>query len=858
MLFLPESVYQSRRALLKDLDRGKLTAEQAYQRMLEMEATDHIALVELGRLRQQVGDRAGAEECFWRAVQAQPWHWGPYLGLAQLLADSSEQAPLSQGLAELAFRKLLLDDEALENLSHEPPLRGFEGIEGLKDLSRAEQIELAAEALRRRRDLEPAAVTARLRPHRLIHQLQEAADIDAQFVDVLVQEGQAIVPLLVGVLRAWAQNYLTDDDECTVENVLALLGEIGDAAAIPCLLEFAALDNVDLSGAASWALDRIIESHSDQAAPVIGDIAPGLAVPERIAVVEKLLRHRRLDASGELFMRLSENLSVCSNEDRERFVPLLLMAIITARGRPGLELARATLRRTSDLLSRKGRALCEDLIADLGAGSIPVPPSPEPSPWTVYDICAGNAVWEDDEEESGDEEDDFSPEPARRKHTPGRNDPCWCGSGRKYKKCHLEADQQAGNGGAPAARGDFDGLRRRLGDFLAQVVPRSDSRLAMEEFFGDDQPEEQETASLIDWMMHDWISPRLGRTVMQEYLRRHGSSLPAREHALVEAWSRSFVGLYEVQEVRVGSGIEVKDLVSDKVFFVHDVSLSKQLVRWDGLLARVVEGERGLEFTGVGVTVPRQQLEPLREWMEEDRRRVGLPWPDYLKRNLPRIRRQPSQLSAEWFESLQLCNTDGEELLFSKAVYSVLDEEALISALNGWPELSKDEEGERHNWLKGPPGEDGRTVLGSFRIERGEFVFECNSKARLERGKAELAARAGAALRHLRDEFTTQNEMKRRVREKPPAAESTKDEIPAEVRHALITEALEQHFAKWPDTALPALDGETPRQAAKTAAGRRKLSALLRDFENAEEHKRRAGEPHYDVSRLRAQLGLKE
>jgi uncharacterized protein YecA (UPF0149 family) len=22
---------------------------------------------------------------------------------------------------------------------------------------------------------------------------------------------------------------------------------------------------------------------------------------------------------------------------------------------------------------------------------------------------------------------------------PGRNDPCWCGSGRKFKKCHLDA-----------------------------------------------------------------------------------------------------------------------------------------------------------------------------------------------------------------------------------------------------------------------------------------------------------------------------------------------------------------------------------------------------------------------------------
>ena len=26
--------------------------------------------------------------------------------------------------------------------------------------------------------------------------------------------------------------------------------------------------------------------------------------------------------------------------------------------------------------------------------------------------------------------------------TPGRNDPCYCGSGLKYKKCHLQADQE--------------------------------------------------------------------------------------------------------------------------------------------------------------------------------------------------------------------------------------------------------------------------------------------------------------------------------------------------------------------------------------------------------------------------------
>jgi preprotein translocase subunit SecA len=29
----------------------------------------------------------------------------------------------------------------------------------------------------------------------------------------------------------------------------------------------------------------------------------------------------------------------------------------------------------------------------------------------------------------------------------GRNDPCWCGSGKKYKKCHMEADLAAASAG---------------------------------------------------------------------------------------------------------------------------------------------------------------------------------------------------------------------------------------------------------------------------------------------------------------------------------------------------------------------------------------------------------------------------
>lgn len=41
----------------------------------------------------------------------------------------------------------------------------------------------------------------------------------------------------------------------------------------------------------------------------------------------------------------------------------------------------------------------------------------------------------------------FTPRPsaaadARNGKLPGRNEPCWCGSGKKYKQCHLREDAE--------------------------------------------------------------------------------------------------------------------------------------------------------------------------------------------------------------------------------------------------------------------------------------------------------------------------------------------------------------------------------------------------------------------------------
>lgn len=870
MLFLPQSIYDARRKLWREFQAGKLTGEVLYPKMLDLDPDDFIGLAGTAKLRVEGGDLAGAEEYCWRAIQSNPCVSEPYLALAQTLNRQPESQALAMALAELAILKRSRDqdgDEFLKDLDFGKAGLQGEFLETFRALPAPVQGELIARSMQKERTDEPLAVTERLRGLRLIEQMQSEGALEAETVDAIIAEGAAMVPLLVGVLRAWAQDFLDEDGDDDLENALALLGEIGSPNEIPHLLEFVDLKNQTASGASSWALGRIVERLPAESAQFIEPIAGRLSVAERLKVAEQTFHNPGFDPEGKLLERLSQDLGSMEKADRDVLFPLLLVTMATARGRAGLAMARAALRRQAGLLSRSTRRECEDLLA--ACEEFPNQPPEESSSWTVYEICAGDAVWDEDEDEEEDgeddeEEDDFlpAPEPVRRRATPGRNDPCWCNSGRKYKKCHLESDEREGRQtpgeAAPVLRGtdDFSSLRRNIGEFLGQVLPQRERKQSLEEFFGDGPAAETESEiPLLDWMIHDRISASLGQTVMEEFLERRGPRLTPRERGMVEAWSRSYIGLYEVQQLKAGVGVQLKDLIFGKDLFVHDINVSTKLTKWDGILARVVPGERGTELAGSTLTVPRMHLQQFREWMEDDREESGLEWREYLKANWPRIRRRSFEIAANWMESLQLSNTDGEELLLSKATYRVTDEVAVTSALQLCPELTddspEDESDMRSVWLN-----EEKTVLGNIRIGSGELTLETNSRERLERGKRLISDLAGAGLRHVHDEFTTQKDLKHGMKDGPRDPPAVASEIPKEVRDKFLRKAAEKHYAGWPDTKLPALRGKTPRQAVKTAHGRKEVIELLKLIENGEERKRNDGEPWYDVARLRTELGL--
>ena len=99
------------------------------------------------------------------------------------------------------------------------------------------------------------------------------------------------------------------------------------------------------------------------------------------------------------------------------------------------------------------------------------------------------------------------------------------------------------------------------------------------------------------------------------------------------------------------------------------------------------------------------------------------------------------------------------------------------------------------------------------------------------------------------------------VLDDPPEAEpaDAADAIPPEVAAEVLREHLDRHYRACLDEQFPVLDGKTPRQAARSKAGRERLVEWLKYLENGEA-RRASGEDQepYDFEWMWQKLGITE
>lgn len=450
--------------------------------------------------------------------------------------------------------------------------------------------------------------------------------------------------------------------------------------------------------------------------------------------------------------------------------------------------------------------------------------------------------------------------------TVGRNDPCTCGSGKKYKRCCLGKEAPAPDAWTAgerdsalaslmrfARRAEFDRDRAEAelafwGKRLGRMTPAA-AREAMDF--------EQSRLGFHEWLVFD-CPLHGGGTLVERFLARADRSLRSGERRYLERMRLSHLRPYEVQAVRRDEGLDLLDLWANKRVRVRERLATRQLVQWDVLAARIVLGPEGEPvLDGSPYLYPAREkdliLRALRRSGRSLRGRlprddettffknIGMVFHD-LWLELVARRPLPTSVTAE-----------GDEVVLCRAVFDVRDRAALETALANHPELERQDDGS-YAWLAEKADEAGfRRGFGTFVLQKARVVLETVSRERAERGRALLEAAAGPAVAYR----ATSSESVQRALERRPARQARpEDEVPPEAAAEIVQAFYERHYRGWLDEPLPALDGRTPREAARLKSARPRVIALLKDMENGSARERLAGRPAYDFGWMWSPLGL--
>lgn len=387
----------------------------------------------------------------------------------------------------------------------------------------------------------------------------------------------------------------------------------------------------------------------------------------------------------------------------------------------------------------------------------------------------------------------------------GRNEPCWCGSGRKYKKCHLGNEQLS-----------LEERAAWLYSKAAQHVSETHwhgmlLELALERSrYADDLhdaiAEAMSDPLVMDALLHEGDA-------FADFLRVRGPLLPDDERALAEQWLQVDRSVFEVEAVRPGESVTVRDIRTGDRHEVRERLASREVTEGQLLCTRVLPAGSVMQFFGGIELVSLRERDVLIELLDSGPDEVTL-----------------VEVLTRRFAPPTLTNTEGDLLMVCEAAVHLADptvlDEVYVRAGDDSPQ-----------WLEHVPGKP--QIRTTLTLDGDTVRVETNSEERMDRVLAELS-RLDPAMTVVEDSRRPMSDFTASSRE---PIEPDDPEI-----LAAMDEFMRDYETRWLDESIPALHGLTPRQAADDPTRRGDLLKLLDSFP--------ATERGMNADRLRAALGM--
>jgi hypothetical protein len=453
---------------------------------------------------------------------------------------------------------------------------------------------------------------------------------------------------------------------------------------------------------------------------------------------------------------------------------------------------------------------------------------------------------------------------------PSRNDPCPCGSGKKYKHCCLRLSEapilEESNGHDGAAERAIDWLSTHHRKALRVAFDQLHHELLTDEDAHRLGQLDDETMTSIQINLTEWLLAE-GEILVKGVRRRVSDYLIGPEGPLLAVGQRNWLQqlaqrplrLYDVTDVVPGAQMTLCDALDSEAapIVVHERSGTRTLTPGARIGCRVMRVEEHFELSGAAYPFSMLAAQAVADRLRATAEEFG---------HLPDLAGALGMtVMSAWLQQFVapapmptlMDAHSGEPLLLITDHYRVVNWQGLASALV----RCADVQGSRQDgWERLIECEDGQTrSIATINIGKKESRIEVFYKTQTyaDKGRSWFDGLAGEAVAFLAREVSEPKRLMTHAGKSSVPGAAMPDLDPQALSQ-VIEGAIRRSYAKWADEPIPALGNKTPRQAIQTSAGLERVKGLLRSYEAGEkEQASQQGRPEVSYSFLWDAIGLK-
>ncbi|MGQ9493691.1 MAG: SEC-C metal-binding domain-containing protein [Anaerolineae bacterium] len=223
----------------------------------------------------------------------------------------------------------------------------------------------------------------------------------------------------------------------------------------------------------------------------------------------------------------------------------------------------------------------------------------------------------------------------------GRNDPCPCGSGKKYKNCCLMKDR-AIRIRESAWRRDEQLVLNKLIDFAQRPDFSHQLFVAFNLFWngnygvdGLDALDRHEVSRFLDWYMYDYRLEEKRKRIIELFLEEQAPELSSDERECARIWQDSHLSLYRITGLVGEETISVVDVLQEKSEHILADGVSVHGLRGDLVLGRLLRSSTTPHFSWAAILLPATMEGELSSFIKESYEQyrqtvLQATWPEFL------------------------------------------------------------------------------------------------------------------------------------------------------------------------------------------------------------------------------------